>query len=330
MAAYTRNPQTEPDDSPGGSTVRQGVKDQNSQAINDLYVDLNAHSNNEDGLSHAQIDTKFTEIDDPVTGIVPKAEAARDAAEASATAAALSETNAASSETNASNSEINSAASESKAKEWATNPEDDPVETGPDKFSAFHWSAKSEFYAELSRIRGEQLLDIKVSIKDDPNEGWEWLWGGEFLRADYPDAWAKIQTESKFITESAWQAKDTAQGGVGTISFFSDGDGSTTFRVPRIMDFHRGVLDALPHDSVLDSLQGHWHSHVSGWSNSSWEPGTCNYNNSISTGVNQIGCADGKTSVIDAVSDGIHGTPRVGAETAPKHWFAPLQIKLVK
>lgn len=106
MAAYTRNPQTEPDDSPGGSTVRQGVKDQNSQAINDLYVDLNAHSNNEDGLSHAQIDTKLTEIDDPVTGIVPRAEAARDAAEASASEAADSAAAAAVSETNAANSAV--------------------------------------------------------------------------------------------------------------------------------------------------------------------------------------------------------------------------------
>lgn len=30
------------------------------------------------------------------------------------------------------------------AEEWAENPEDDPVETGPDKFSAKHWAAKAE------------------------------------------------------------------------------------------------------------------------------------------------------------------------------------------
>ncbi len=30
-----------------------------------------------------------------------------------------------------------------KAEEWATNPEDDPVETGPNQYSSLHWAAKS-------------------------------------------------------------------------------------------------------------------------------------------------------------------------------------------
>lgn len=78
--AYTRNPQTRPDDSPGGSTVRQGVKDQNSQAIDDVIVDLNIHSNNEDGRSHVQIDSEL----DAVKKVLPEAEAARDSAQESA------------------------------------------------------------------------------------------------------------------------------------------------------------------------------------------------------------------------------------------------------
>jgi len=72
-------------------------------------------------------------------------------AAASAAAALVSENNAESSaddaqvsEDNAATSETNALASEDKAQEWAENPEDDPVETGPDQFSALHWAAKAE------------------------------------------------------------------------------------------------------------------------------------------------------------------------------------------
>jgi hypothetical protein len=61
-----------PDDTPGGSTVRQGVKDQNSQAIDDLFVNLNSHSNNEDGKSHEEIDASLTDIE---TNYIPTMDA---------------------------------------------------------------------------------------------------------------------------------------------------------------------------------------------------------------------------------------------------------------
>ena len=67
MSAYVRNPQTVPDDTPGGSTTRQAVKDQNNQAIDDLFVSLNSHSNNEDGRSHVEIDEKFTTLDSEIS-----------------------------------------------------------------------------------------------------------------------------------------------------------------------------------------------------------------------------------------------------------------------
>jgi len=63
MTTYTRNPQTIPDDTPGGSTVRQGVADQNSIAIDDLFINLNSHSNNEDGRTHLQIDESLDYIE---------------------------------------------------------------------------------------------------------------------------------------------------------------------------------------------------------------------------------------------------------------------------
>jgi len=65
-------------------------------------------------------------------------------AAASAAEAFVSENNASSSATDSSNSASASLASENKAEEWAQNPEDVPVETGPDQFSALHWAAKAE------------------------------------------------------------------------------------------------------------------------------------------------------------------------------------------
>jgi hypothetical protein len=63
MGYYTRAPQNIPDDSPGGSTVRQGVKDQNSASIDELFLSLNSHSDNENGRSHVEIDSKFDSVD---------------------------------------------------------------------------------------------------------------------------------------------------------------------------------------------------------------------------------------------------------------------------
>jgi len=80
--------------------------------------------------------------------------------------AASSEQNAATSEQNASNSasaaltseqnaqtsEDNAAASENKAELWADQDEDTPVETNPDKFSAKHWAAKSQEFAQGAAV----------------------------------------------------------------------------------------------------------------------------------------------------------------------------------
>lgn len=83
--------------------------------------------------------------DDAVNDIVSDAEAARDAAQASATAAAASESN-------ASTSATDSSTSATRSQEWAENPEDDPVLTGPDRFSALHWAAKAQETANSIEI----------------------------------------------------------------------------------------------------------------------------------------------------------------------------------
>ena len=57
--------------------------------------------------------------------------------------------------------------------------------------------------------------------------------GGEFNRADYPKLWAYLQANQSLIkTQAQWQTEATANGGI--CGFFSDGNGTTTFRVPNL------------------------------------------------------------------------------------------------
>lgn len=59
------------------------------------------------------------------------------------------------------------------------------------------------------------------------------LFGGTFSRTAYADLWTWVQTQGSYlITEAEWQAKATAND--GNVAFYSDGDGSTTFRVPSL------------------------------------------------------------------------------------------------
>ncbi len=57
--------------------------------------------------------------------------------------------------------------------------------------------------------------------------------GGEFNRADYPKLWAYLQANPSLVkTKTQWQTESTANGGI--CGFFSDGNGTTTFRVPNL------------------------------------------------------------------------------------------------
>jgi hypothetical protein len=130
MTAYARNPQTIPDDSVGGSSVREGVAEQNNVAINDLFTALNAHANNEDGRSHVEIDEALDAVGD-VSAAVDDAQTAQAAAETA----------------------------RDKAEQWADNPEDVAVETGA--YSAKHHALK----AAASAAEAESfLVDLPLSI----------------------------------------------------------------------------------------------------------------------------------------------------------------------
>lgn len=59
------------------------------------------------------------------------------------------------------------------------------------------------------------------------------LFGGEYSRATYSDLWAWVQQQTGYLkTEAEWQTLSTANN--GNVPYYSDGDGSTTFRVPSL------------------------------------------------------------------------------------------------
>ena len=59
------------------------------------------------------------------------------------------------------------------------------------------------------------------------------LFGGEYSRETYADLWNWVQQQAGYLkTEAEWQTLATANN--GNVPFYSDGDGSTTFRVPSL------------------------------------------------------------------------------------------------
>ena len=66
------------------------------------------------------------------------------------------------------------------------------------------------------------------------------LLGGVYNRTAYVDLWSWIQEQSGYlITETEWQEKFQANN--GNVPFYSDGDGSTTFRVPSLKCWVKGA-----------------------------------------------------------------------------------------
>ena len=66
------------------------------------------------------------------------------------------------------------------------------------------------------------------------------LFGGEYSRDTYSDLWAWVQTQTGYLkTEAQWQALSSAN--AGNVPFYSDGDGSTTFRVPSLRCWVKGA-----------------------------------------------------------------------------------------
>jgi len=66
------------------------------------------------------------------------------------------------------------------------------------------------------------------------------LFGGEYSRTTYSDLWAWVQDQTGYCkTEAEWQTLSTANN--GNVPYYSDGDGSTTFRVPSLRCWVKGA-----------------------------------------------------------------------------------------
>lgn len=86
--------------------------------------------------------------------------------------------------------------------------------------------------------------------------------GEELSRATFADLWAFAEGTGRVISEAAWQAAYAANN--GNVGFYSSGNGSTTFRAPRIVRHVSGGEIAESGAYVADALKAH--NHVSGLS----------------------------------------------------------------
>lgn len=144
-------------------------------------------------------------------------------------------------------------------------------------------------------------------LANTPPAGCLALQGALVSRTAYPDLWAWVQANAPLITESAWQSQATVQTSVGA---YSSGDGSTNFRLPKIVDFIRGSdTGRTPGAWQEDAFQGHWHKYGNGTSGNHL---TFGGPYSAPTSLREI------ASAFDPMTDGTHGTPRVDSETRPK------------
>lgn len=91
-----------------------------------------------------------------------------------------------------------------------------------------------------------------VTVKTGKNVGDEWhsftgqipvggvpYCGQEVTRATYADLWTWVQAQGLVKTEDEWQALATSQN--GNVPYYSSGDGSTTFRMPKIVGYIKGA-----------------------------------------------------------------------------------------
>ncbi len=144
-------------------------------------------------------------------------------------------------------------------------------------------------------------------LANTPPAGCLALQGALVSRTAYPDLWAWVQANAPLITESAWQTQAAAQSSIGA---YSSGDGSTNFRLPKIVDFIRGSdTGRTPGAWQEDAFQGHWHKYGNGTSGNHL---TFGGPYSAPTSLREI------ASAFDPMTDGTHGTPRVDSETRPK------------
>lgn len=99
-------------------------------------------------------------------------------------------------------------------------------------------ASHADIRAALKKAGGVPIGTITARLSKKPEAGELALDTGALVsRTTYPDLWAWVQANAPLISEADWQAQAAAQTSVGA---FSTGDGSTTFRLMRLLDYFRG------------------------------------------------------------------------------------------
>ena len=93
---------------------------------------------------------------------------------------------------------------------------------------------------EASNKSGLPLGHIYLWPFSTPPDGSIQLNGSEYNRELYSDLWALIQEKNWYKSESEWQQIASANGGY--CPWYSDGDGSTTFRTPKFAPYQKIAL----------------------------------------------------------------------------------------
>ena len=93
---------------------------------------------------------------------------------------------------------------------------------------------------EASNKSGLPLGHIYLWPFSTPPDGSIQLNGSTYSRELYSDLWTLIQTKGWYKPESEWQSIASANGGY--CPWYSDGDGSTTFRVPKFAPYQKIAL----------------------------------------------------------------------------------------
>lgn len=85
-----------------------------------------------------------------------------------------------------------------------------------------------------------------------------------YNRNTYPELWEYAQLKNMVVTEAEWQAKLAENDGL-FVPYYSDGDGSTTFRTPMYATYSCGVSNTNEIGTYKEAGLPN-HKHIEGWS----------------------------------------------------------------
>lgn len=151
--------------------------------------------------------------------------------------------------------------------------------------------------------------------------------GGEYNRETYKDLWELVQTKEGYVvTESEWQALNTAN--EGNVPKFSSGDGSTTFRLPKITKFLSGAESI----NEVGNYQTDTQRNITGIVDNLVGVGQSQKEGAITTlamsnSVPRVGNQGGGQYTFTLDASRSVGAEHTGNEVAPKHIKALYQIK---